>query len=637
MTSQISLSKLMKIDIKSRTWLIVLSSVVQMILGPVIGLFSLTTGFNQKSEQIIDQTFQLEYAVVGPLIAVVGAVLVALIGFRFLFSKRMMDLYGSIPVSRNRMFLAVYIDSILIYVVPFICSVALTALACIARDSSLTAMILGKSVRVLAAGIISFLIVYHMCLVAVMISGHPFVAITNIVLMGVVIIAGYVMIMAMASIYFDTFLHWDFSAFSIAWMSPLTVPFFMNTVFNASVLDVNTTDLVIFMVGSAVLCIINLVLAVYFYNRRKSELAEGGVTNRFYVIAVRSVSAVVIGLYGSLALTIMGSNIGVVWSIIGVIIGVVASFGIINMILHRTGRAFFKDKFVMIGTLVFTIILSLTFTIDLFHYDGYLPSKGSIESANIHLPGYCDDGIRFSIVDGEINDEYDNISNVSKYTLYDPERIYEILEEGTKCAAEEIKAPVGWFDAIVYDDYYTKYEEVLIKVNLTNGTHYYRRYRVEPEFIAELEDIINSKEYREADYPVSSGKIRMPDMVSFTKQASEYYEDWNFDDPELIEMIMECYRRDFNENPVLMAWGYENCIECEYVIYEDDMVYYYDVDQDGRFYHTSYVYLNIDEEYVRMNAIQQLINETDYQRLQYDNKGVVEYLKEEVQAILDAN
>ena len=120
MTSQISLSKLMKIDIKSRTWLIVLSTAVQLILGPVVGLFSLTTSVGQKAEVLINQTFQVEYAVVGPLIAIVGAILVALVGFRFLFSKRMMDLYGSIPVSRNRMFLAVYIDSVLIYVIPFV-------------------------------------------------------------------------------------------------------------------------------------------------------------------------------------------------------------------------------------------------------------------------------------------------------------------------------------------------------------------------------------------------------------------------------------------------------------------------------------------------------------------------------------
>lgn len=637
MTSQISLSKLMKIDIKSRTWLIVLSSVVQMILGPVVGLFSLTTGFNQKSEYIINQTFQMEYTFIGPLIAAVGAVLVALIGFRFLFSKRMMDLYGSIPVSRNRMFLAIYIDSILIYVIPFICSVLLTSVACIARDSSLTAMILGKAVRVLASGIISFLIVYHMCLVAVMISGHPFVAITNMVLMGIVIIAGYAMIFAMASIYFDTFLHWDFSVYSIAWLSPLSVPFFMNSVFNANVPNINTANLVLFMAGSIVLCIANLILAVALYNKRKSELAEGGVTNRFYIIIIRSVSAAVVGLYGALALTIIGSSVGVVWSIIGVIIGVVASFGIINMILHRTGRAFFKDKFVMIGTLVVTIILSLSFSIDLFHYDTYLPSKGSIESANISFPGYCDDGVRFTVVDGEIDDEYDSISSISKYTLTDSGKIYEILEEGTKCAAEDIKAPVGLFDAIVYDDYYTKYEEVLIKVNLTNGAYYYRRYRVGPEFVAELEDIINSKEYREGDYPISSGKIRMPDSVSFSKQAGDYYEDWDFDDPELVEMIMECYRRDFNENPVLEAWGYDHCIECKYIIYEDDVEFYYDIDQNGRFYHSSYAYLQIGEGYERMNAIQMLVDGADYQRLQYDNKGVVEYLKEEVQAILDAN
>ena len=637
MTSQISLSKLMKIDIKSRTWLIVLSTAVQLILGPVVGLFSLTTSVGQKAEVLINQTFQVEYAVVGPLIAIVGAILVALVGFRFLFSKRMMDLYGSIPVSRNRMFLAVYIDSVLIYVIPFVCSIVLTSLACIAKDSSLTTLILTKAVKTLIAGIISFLIVYHMCLVAVMLSGHPFVAITNIVLMGLAIIAGYAMIYAMASVYFDTFMHWDFSLYRVAWMSPIAVPFIMNSVFNADIVNVSRTDLVVFMVGSVVTCIANLVLAVCLYNKRKSELAEGGVTNRLYVIIIRSVSAAVIGLYGAMMLTIIDSGVGIVWSIIGVIIGVVASFGIINMILHRTGRAFFKDKFVMIGTLVLTIILTLTFSTDLFHYDTYLPSKESIESANITFPGYCDDGVRFDIVDGKIIDEYDNIKTLSKYTLTNPDRIYEILENGTKTAAEEIKMPVGLFDAVSYDDYYTKYEEVLIKVNLTNGTHYYRRYRVEPEFIAGLDDVINSKEYREADYPVSSGKIRMPDVVSFTKQASEYYEDWSFDDPELIEMIMECYRRDFNENPVLMAWGYENCIECEYVIYEDDMVYYYDVDQDGRFYHTSYVYLNIDEEYVRMNAIQKLIDNTDYQRLQYDNKGVVEYLKEEIQAILDAN
>lgn len=635
MTSQISLSKLMKIDIKSRTWLIVLSTAVQMILGPVVGLFALTTGTGDKAEFAINQAFQIEYTIIGPMITIVGAVLVALIGFRFLFSKRMMDLYGSIPVSRNKMFLAVYIDSILIYAIPFVCSILLTSVACIARDGSMASMVMAKAGMALISGILSFLIVYHMCLVVVMLSGHPFVAITGIVLAGVAIIAGYLVILGMASIFFNTFIGWNFSAFRIAWMSPLTIPYSMSGVFNTDAVIANDMDVIIFMIGNIVVCIVNLILAVTLYNKRKSELAEGGVTNRAYVIIIRSVSAAVIGLYGALSLIIMGSSVGVIWSIIGVIIGVVASFGIINMILHRTGRAFFKDKFVMIGTLVFTVILTLTFTVDLFHYDTYLPSKGSIESANISFTDYSDDGIRFDIVDGKINDEYDSRKNISKYTLTDTDKIYELLEYGAECAAEETTTPVGLFDSVVYDKFYTEYKEVLIKVNLTNGTYYYRRYRIKPEYMAEFEDVINTKEYREAAYPVSSGKIFMPDVVSFTKYDNEYYEDWSFDDPELIEMIMECYRRDFDENPVTTAWGHEHELECQYVIYEDDPEFYYDVDQNGRFYHTSYVYLVVDEGYVRMNAIQQIINNMDYQRLLYDNKSVVESLKEEVQAILE--
>ncbi len=127
----------------------------------------------------------------------------------------------------------------------------------------------------------------------------------------------------------------------------------------------------------------------------------------------------------------------------------------------------------------------------------------------------------------------------------------------------------------------------------------------------------------------------MPKSISFTRMASDVYEDWRFEDPELIEMIMECYRRDFSENPVPISWGYENSLECEYHVYDEGGYSFYDAEDGMGMYHRSYASMPICDTYVRMSVIQIIIDEADYERLLYDNKSVVEYMKEQVQEILD--
>ena len=56
----------------------------------------------------------------GGVVAIVGAVIVGLAGFRYLFHKNMVDTWHSLPVKRRTLFIISWLNGFLIWFIPFI-------------------------------------------------------------------------------------------------------------------------------------------------------------------------------------------------------------------------------------------------------------------------------------------------------------------------------------------------------------------------------------------------------------------------------------------------------------------------------------------------------------------------------------
>ncbi|MGN0400748.1 MAG: hypothetical protein ACI4HQ_00640, partial [Acetatifactor sp.] len=232
MTSKHCFFKIMKEDFRHKLWMLALSILGNMLAIPVT--FLLTTGdtYGYYSEDIftgdifaktrqvsaMHEYFATYMLVFAAVVAVAGALIVGLAGFRYLFHKNMVDTYHSIPVKRKTLFAATWLNGFLIWFVPFVVMFVLTAVLGEIRlgalREELTAIpnlsqilqkegseeilellpaggIALKAFRNGAALVIIFLLVYNLCLVAVMLCGNILNTLVLAAIMGVGAIAIY--------------------------------------------------------------------------------------------------------------------------------------------------------------------------------------------------------------------------------------------------------------------------------------------------------------------------------------------------------------------------------------------------------------------------------------------------------------
>ena len=137
-----------------------------------------------------------------------GCLLINIFIFRYLFSRRMVDLYHSVPISRSRLFLTKYLHGFLVWFIPFLFNIGIIFLflfiRCVGKSYFISCMgILCKTTLLL---ILSFLVFYHLFLAAVFLSGNVLNLFTNMAIMGSSVIGTYAALYVWAE-QFETFCH----------------------------------------------------------------------------------------------------------------------------------------------------------------------------------------------------------------------------------------------------------------------------------------------------------------------------------------------------------------------------------------------------------------------------------------------
>ena len=135
MTSRRLFFKVMREDMRHRVGMVVLSVLESFLLLPVAWLiFTNQLGgsvqiHGEESWGLIQDIFVFfdgYLMLTGRLIAVSSVLTAGLGGFRFLFHKNMVDTYHSMPVSRDVLYGACYVNGILVWFVPFFVCFSLT-------------------------------------------------------------------------------------------------------------------------------------------------------------------------------------------------------------------------------------------------------------------------------------------------------------------------------------------------------------------------------------------------------------------------------------------------------------------------------------------------------------------------------
>lgn len=587
MTSKISYYKIALEDLRRRIWMLALSCLGNVLALPVTFLI-----MNHDYLEIIERSqetgemialFQRYYTryltnyglYCVAFVAIVGALIVSIFGFRYLYSRKMTDLYHAIPIKRGRMFLIIYLNGLLLFLIPLLLSTLILLVLFFVNLASHGALavfgtLLWATCRMLFLSVVNFLTVYHLGLVCVMLSGNAFNALCLTGLFGTAVAAVFALFEMLSSSFLDTFHSMGISWEQIIWASPLISPFFLLSDHSSGASGLFLTGLnasqfqhpYLPRIGTLLVMAANLLIAYRLYLKRPSETAEHGVDRPVAQSLVRIAASLIAGLFGGYMFLMIMDKEAIGWHLFGVLLCGCLVFGVADIILHMNFHSFFAHKKQMLFSLLGTCTLVLILAFDLTGYDHRLPAKEVITDARISLNYYTDESPNYRFTEaGNIIPDYD-YNRTIPYT--DLDLLYPLLERMTD---DQHEAPEQWS--------YTFH--VMLETSVGPFEIPFRRtYRILEEDLDVVRPIIESQEYLEACYTASLGLLPAP--ASMAVGSDLVHTEEYLADAGLIRRIRDAYAADFTNHTSMeylengLAVG---TIDLQYPYVEDDYTHLY--------------------------------------------------------------
>ncbi len=472
----------------------------------------------------------------GGIIAVVGAVITGLFSFRYLFHKNMVDTCHSLPIKKNTLYGVKYINGILIWLLPFLASTLLTFfLAC----SLLWQVEGGAWIRDMAADmifnllilVIAYLLVYHVVLVAVMLSGNILNTLVSMMILGFGVVGFYALIVVFFDGYMGTFYAPPVDLETAAYGSPL---------FSAPYLLVLRMDEVnLWEIWKAIL--INAgVMAVLgagswlLYRNRASEAAEQGIWNRTTAFVFRAFLGVAAGMcgWGFFGLLVSDSR-ALGWCMFGAVLVSVCAFGVLDIIFQMDFKAFFMHRIQMAGTVAASLLLCFAFYQDWFGYDTRLPEAEEIAELAIYDSNLANNYYHQRGSGGDL---------LESMHYQDRDAIHAFLER-------MVEHERDW-------GYTGETERVKVKVTLDSGGSYYRYYWMREEDKEVAWPILTSEAYLRSAYLIDSAALGSDTDFSLCMSGEDWHE-WEGKITPEIRSALEMYNQEILEDPdkVLLKEG----------------------------------------------------------------------------------
>lgn len=401
MTSKSSFFKLMKEDLRQRLWTIVLASIVFILPIPIYIAMEISNykgyhGYRDYlwfSEHLASALNHECIWLI--LVTIVGAVICAVNGFGYLFSKKKVDFFHSLPVKREKLFAVRYINGVLIYLVPYLVMI-LVSFAIIAISGHFTNVVFTTAMGGLLVHLLGYLTVYTTCILCVTFVG-------NIVVFFAV--SGWTFgIVAIALILYTNFETWFFYTYSyhsdsfterihsLRFLSPGY--FYIDAIVEAS-----WSMLLQQLAFTVVLVVITLLV----YRVRPSDGAGKAIAFPILKPILRiSVEILAGACIGMLFYMATDSSKGPGWMIFGTILGVVLSHILIESIFYYDIRKCLSDKLSLAVCAAVSVGFVLVMRYDLFGYDTYLPKEKRLESVAIEVRGL--DGYGYEIENMKLTD-----------------------------------------------------------------------------------------------------------------------------------------------------------------------------------------------------------------------------------------
>ena len=375
----------MKEDFKKKVWIVVVALIIFIFVNPVHTLMEIEGSYQNiylTNENIIESMrYYLTPGFFGnTVLPAVLAIVLGIAGFSYLFSKKKVDLYHSIPVKREKLFFASYINGILIYLGVYLMTLFLTTMTMTMQG--LMNADSWKAVGGTFVGVtIHFLFFYHLTIIAVMLTGNMLVcaaAVMTLLFYGPMVCQ---MMDGFLSHYFVTY-YADYVNGNSWLIMPLVSPV-SSLIYFCAVSTGEKGNLGMNLLAAFLIAMILLVVAVILYKKRPSEVAGKALTNQYAESIIRILVVMPVALLGGLYIQNMSNGLSGIWFWFGFLFSGILCHVTMEIIYRFDFRAGFNHKLQLLGSLVVAAVFALCIQYDWTGYDTYLPDEGEIASAAV--------------------------------------------------------------------------------------------------------------------------------------------------------------------------------------------------------------------------------------------------------------
>lgn len=315
------------------------------------------------------------------------AAVIAMQGFSYLYDRRKVDMYHSVPVSKGRRFAVVYINGIAIYLVANLSGMILGA-AIAASQSAVNMDVLANAGLAFVWNLFSFLAVYHMMILAVMLTGNRFVTVCVFLAFVLYELCLQSQIGTLKRIFLDTYSEYYLSAepkLSVLYDCTTNIWDIKNAQDAAAAAAIAMPLVAKWILIAAVF----LLLAWFAYKKRPSEAAGRAMafplTEPVFKVAMAIPVAFIVGgiVYDT---SYQNEMLWMAGMLAGGLIFCAAAEVLFDFDIRSLFRHLPSSGIALVGILaIFSV-----FKWDVFGYDDYIPAQNKIESIAISADGYYD-------------------------------------------------------------------------------------------------------------------------------------------------------------------------------------------------------------------------------------------------------
>ncbi len=537
MTSRVSFYKLTKQALRQRLWYGALLFLGFFICFPLAALMSFNSrkdllgwGYNAEEMKQIYLEFQRfvggsNYVIV--ILAAGAALLGAWSGLSWLHSRRKMDMLGSLPVRREKLYLSETVASVLLYVIPYAVNLLLALLVGVTRG-----ILTGKAVTYALFGLLTcllfYLAIYAVASTAMLLTGKILTGILGTAVLLCIAPAIGFLVSSLPG-FLETYVEdFNYTYSWISYLSPLGSFLHLTDQYcqllNASA---NSPSFLGPLLDGLAFMVVFFGISIWLVRIRPSEGAEHSMVfpkTEGVFKAIMLYPLVIGGGCFFISFT-MGGGSTTFWLWFGVVFVAIVSSILIEVIYHFDRKRLLAHNGWTIAGIAAAAVTLIIFVYDLTGYDTWMPDVNDVKSVAVLDSPYSGEYPDGSA--GKIDFMLKNMDG-----LYD-EAIFDLAQEGI----ENVKN--GGED-------YANTTYVVVFYKMKNGTTKMRGYYVSAKH---YQEILNRQMqcliFRQAQFPILLASSDQVESVSFSRYG--YYESLDSLSHNDMEELVSRYQQDLME------------------------------------------------------------------------------------------